>query len=239
MRIRSAVKPPRRRWLLIIGVSGAAVAGALGWVAWWSPLLAVNRIEVSGAQRVDRAQVLDASGVRQGTPLARVDTGSVRERVSGLRAVESARVHRVWPSTLRVAVRERAPVAAVPADGAYALLDRDGVHVATVREPTEDLPVVRITGSGAASRGASGTPGRAARRAALRVLDALPERVAAQADRIGVGAERRITLRLGDATVTWGKPDHVTQKARILTTLLRRHDADSYDVSSLETVTVD
>lgn len=240
MRAKRPAKLTRPRWLLAAGVSGAAVVGALGWIAFASPLLELQEVEVSGLQRVESAQVVDISGARPGTPLARVDVSAVRERVGGLRAVESVEVRRAWPSTLRIAVRERVPVAAVPAGDGYALLDREGVRVATVPDPEADLPTVRIAGSGAEAPAASRTAGRSANRAALRVLGALPERVAGNVDRIAVGDEGGVTLRLqGGATVTWGQPKHSAQKARTLTTLLRRHDAKSYDVSSLEIVTVD
>lgn len=237
MRIKPAIPRPRARWLLAAGALVVAVAGALGWVAVASPLLAADEIRISGVQRVEREKVEAASGVRPGTPLARIDVRSVRERVRDLPAVKSARVHRAWPSTLRIAVRERVPIAAVPSGEGYALLDRDGVRVTSAPAPEDGLPVVRITHRGEEVATSPGTS-RDAKRAALRVLDALPANVGGQVERIAVGDQERITLRLqGGATVTWGEPGHAAQKARTLTTLLRRHDANSYDVSSLEIVT--
>lgn len=221
----------RWRWLAILGCV-SLVAGALGWVVWWSPLLAVDRIEVTGLQRVTRAQVVTASGVRPGTPLARVDLESVRDGVRAMRPVESVHVHRAWPATLRIRVQEREPIAAVPnGGGGYLLLDEKGVRVATVDDPPKGLPVVRIRSSG------SGSGHDPERGAALRVLSVLPERLAARVRTLAV--ERgRISLRLqGGVTVIWGPPERGREKTRLLSVLLRRHDAATYDVSSPEVVT--
>ncbi len=235
-----------RRSLVVGGLVTACLAGVLAWVVLASSLLAVHRVEVSGLHRLSREQVVQASGLRLGTPLARVDLGALRRRVSRLRPVESVRVRRAWPRTLRILVDERVPLAAVPHGSNYALLDSHGVRVATVPKPPDGLPVVRIGGaspvspapSGSAAGEASST-GVAARRAALRVLGALPPRLAERVRDVSVERDGGVELRLrGGATVTWGQPRHAREKARILTLLLQQgQGADTYDVSSTEVAT--
>lgn len=229
----------RRRWLLATGVGAVLVAGGLGWIVSPSSLLAVREVEVAGQSRVSREAVVRAAAVPVGLPLARVDVAAVRQRVAALRVVESADVRRRWPSTLRITVDERLPIAAVPRGGGYVLLDADGVRVSTASAPPQQLPVVRIdaaaAGSGSAAAGRATT---AADRAALHVLESLPRRLAGKVHTVSVAGDSEVRLRLDHgATVIWGRPERGQEKARILTVLLRRDNANTYNVSSPEVVT--
>lgn len=234
----------RWRWLAAF-VGAAGVAGALGWLVWFSSLLAVERIEVVGpGQWLTGPEVVEASGVRVGTPLARVDVGAVRDRVRSLRPVESVRVRRSWPGTLRIRVREREPVAAIADSEGYLLLDAESVHVATVDERPDGIPLIRLRGPPAGASDPAGDSGPHVERApaALRVLVVLPERLTSKVRTIAVADGGAVTLRLqGGARVLWGSPenaDHGREKSRLLSALLQRHDAAMYDVRSPEVVTV-
>src|SRR5437868_8162803 len=92
--------------LLVLGVLGAVT-----WVLLGSRLLVVRHVEVAGTGLAPSDRVVAAAGVRLGVPMVRLDTGEVRVRVEELREVESAKVERHWPATVRITVRERVPVA--------------------------------------------------------------------------------------------------------------------------------
>lgn len=226
-----------RGWVAVSGGLGVCAVGAgLGWVVFASSLLAVDQVDVAGERRLPTARIAGAAQVRTGIPLARVDVDAVRERVEALRVVESAEVRRGWPSTVRITVRERVPVAAVPREGGFVLLDDDGVRVATATDAPRGLPVVRIdSGADAAEDSRAQT---AANRTALRVLGVLPSRLAARVSTVTVATDGGVRLRFRDgATVIWGNAEHGQKKARILAALLRRREAKTYDVSSVEVVT--
>ena len=101
----------RRRWIRVaLGVLVVAVLGALAWLVWFSSVLAVRDVEVSGRTTLKQAQVLRAAQVPQGRPLARVDVGAIEQRVSGLDRVDTVEVGRSWPHTISISIVERKPV---------------------------------------------------------------------------------------------------------------------------------
>lgn len=210
--------------VLLVG----AVVVVLGWVLLSSRLLVVRQIQVAGEDRVARAQVVRAAQVRLGTPLAHIEGGAVERRVEGIRQVESARVQRKWPSTLRITVAERTPVAAVRDGSAYQLVDRFGVTVTTVERRPPDMPLADL---------ATPAPGDPSTRAALAVVDALPEALLNKVSAVAAPSPTEVTLRLGGRrTVLWGGPERSAEKAQTLAVLMKR-DARVYDVSSPEVAT--
>jgi cell division protein FtsQ len=149
-----------RRVLVLAGA--AALASGVASAPWWAPgvlrevpWFATTRVEVVGARLVAPHEVVAASGIRIG-----VNVWTDPERwEAALRAhpvVETARVERRLPGTLRIRVREKRVVALVaagvlrPATGDGELLPVDPALVPL------DLPlagaapdtVVRITDAG-------------------------------------------------------------------------------------------
>lgn len=219
----------------------AAVVGAATWVVFHSPVLGVREIEVIGNPRVPAEWLRTAAGVRPGTPLANVDLDEVERRVRAVREVESARVERVWPGTLRISVVERVPVAVVPMAAAAggeagvgetsAVVDRFGVILWQAAVVPPRLPVLRV------QRPAPEDP---ATRAALTVLgavrDALPDGV--RVSEVRAPSPKSITLKLADGrTVLWGDAGRAAEKARVLAAALGQ-PGTFYDVSTPRVVTV-
>ena len=214
-----------RRVVLRVGIA-AAVVGLAAWVLLASPLLAVRTVEVTGTTRLPAAEVAALVEPARDVPLARVDAGELERQVGALPAVRSVDVSRGWPSTLRVRVVERLPIAAVPAEGGVQLVDRDGVVVATATEPPADMPVVQVDVA---------TAGSAAVREAAAVLNALPAELRLQVEQVSAATRDSVTLALrGGSQVLWGSADDSARKAAVLGVLLQR-PAEVYDVSAPET----
>jgi cell division protein FtsQ len=121
---------------------------ALAWVLLASPWLAVDRVQVTGLERLSAEQVAAAAAVADGTPLALVDVGAAGDRVRGLDPVDDVRVRRVWPATLRIEVSERVPVAGVEGRDGVLLLDRDGVGFLTEPGLPPGVPRAELTSPG-------------------------------------------------------------------------------------------
>ncbi len=68
-------------------------------------------IKVQGA--VTRAEVLQASGIELGQNLMTLDLDEIRARLTRMSYVESVRVERQLPSTLKITIEERQPVARI------------------------------------------------------------------------------------------------------------------------------
>ncbi|TLP55088.1 cell division protein FtsQ/DivIB [Microbispora triticiradicis] len=222
--MRRAVRRSALATLLTGGVVGVAT-----WVVFFSPVLGVREVEITGNGRVPAEELRQAAGVRTGTPLATVDLAGVEGRVRALRAVESATVDRVWPGTLRISVVERVPAAAVPLGVATAVIDRYGVVLQQVTVAPPQLPVLRV------ERAAADDP---ATRAGLTVLRALPGDLLGRLRELRAPSPRSITLKLTDGrSVTWGDARDSARKGRVLLAALAK-PGKNYDVSSPEVVTV-
>ncbi|GAA4103613.1 hypothetical protein GCM10022214_82400 [Actinomadura miaoliensis] len=213
--------------LLVFGV-----LGAVGWVLLGSRLLVVRTVEITGTELAPRDRIVAAAGVRLGVPMVRLGTEEARARLERLREVESATVERRWPTTVRIVVRERVPVAVVQRGGRYYRLDRHGVAVADGASRPSGLPEL-VTGSPG--------PSDPATLAALRVLGELPGRLAPRVAEVRATGAESVTLRLtGGPLVVWGSAERTEEKARLLEALRRTaagRSARIIDVSSPEVVT--
>jgi len=228
-RLAEKAAADRRLLLHRIGVAVAVLAllGGVAWVLLLSPLLALqgDKIELAGVGgEVDAAQVRAAVEPEIGTPLLRVDTSAVADRIATLPTVERAQVARSWPDGVTVTVVPREPVAAAPVEGGWVLLDDDGVQVTTVPEVPADLPEVTVP----LSTSAETAP---ALEAVLSVLGALPPDLLGQVTQAGATSADHVTLTLADgATVRWGDAGESELKVEVLL-VLRQQPAGVYDVS--------
>ena len=214
--------------LLVRLVLLTVVSVALGLVLYFTPVMSARSLVVTGTGGVTREQVVDAAAVRLRTPLLQIDTDAVADRVAGIRAVASARVQREYPSTLRITIAERIPVAVKDFPDGPHLFDRDGVDFATA-PPPPGLPYLDVDDPG---------PTDPSTRAALEVMTALRPEVIAQVGRVAAQSVASITLTLIDGrTVLWGTTDRTDEKADKLAALLTQ-PGRVYDVSSPDLPTV-
>lgn len=235
---RERARFARRRWrgrlgrwrLLLLAVVATGVVGGLGWLFWFSDLLAVDRVSVQGASVLTDAEVVRAAGVSPGTPLATVDLDRTAAQVAELAPVADVDVTRDWPATLRIELTEREPVAVVVAESRYEALDREGVLFRGYARPPARLPLVR---GGALPAGDSDGAVRAdALREVASVVVALNPDVAARVDHVEVASLDAIELVLrSGARVRWGSAEESAFKARVLAGLMRV-PAAVYDVSA-------
>lgn len=214
--------------VVVLGLLALVLAVGLGLVLYFTPLMSVRNVVVVGTGSVTRDQVLDAAGVHIGTPLLQVDTDGVADRVATIRRVATARVQREYPSTLRITIAERVPVAVKDFPDGPHLYDRDGVDYMSPLAPP-GLPYLDVDNPG---------PADPPTRAALEVLTSLRPDVASQVGRVAAPSVASITLTLTDGrVVVWGTNDRTEEKAEKLAALLTQ-PGRTYDVSSPDLPTV-
>ncbi|GAC1440396.1 MAG: FtsQ-type POTRA domain-containing protein [Mycobacteriales bacterium] len=197
---------------------GYAAAGLvplvlIGWLVLASPLLSVRNVAVSGTSRLTAAQVRSAADVVRGTPLARVDAAAVVRRIEALPAVADVYVTRSWPSTLRLRVVERVPLAGVVTSAGVTLVDATGTPFAS--QPALPAGVVRLQLARLGSDDAT-------TRAALAVLSELPPPMRARVRIVRAVSPASVTLVLSDGRrILWGGVGDATLKAQAAEALLR------------------
>lgn len=190
--------------MLLVALLGLAV-----WVVAGSSVLAATKVTVKGADRLTKDEVLAAAAVPLGTPLVRVDTAAVAERVAGLPPVAEVSVTRVWPNTIQILISEREPRLAIPAGGGYLVADAKGVvfdavasagSLVVVEADPQDQAVLVDVGQ---------------------VFSALSPDTAAQVQRLAAPSPDGIELRLNDGIrVIWGSAEQSELKSEVLDAML-------------------
>ena len=138
--VRSARRMVRlRRTLLVV-----ALLMLIGTGVWFesSEHATVVAVRVEGTLRLDRMDVLAASGVSVGDAAMRLRPSSVARDVEELTLVRSVDVRRRGLRTVVIEVRERAPIYTVTYRTTEVLVDRDGIVIDRGREA--GLPVVQV-----------------------------------------------------------------------------------------------
>ena len=214
---------------IVAAVAAALVAAAL------SPLVDVDEVRVSGADRSGRAVVVAATGIERGEPLVTLDAAAAEASVERLPWIEDATVRRSWPGAVVVDVVERRAVAAVlaPSGSEGALVDADGRVLAAV--PVEAAGAVLV--AGLAAPGPPGTRLADDAGPALAVATALPPDLQSRVERVVVSEGGRLELQVAvpdadPATVVLGDASLLPEKLVSLTTLLAA--ADLTDVARID-----
>lgn len=218
----------RAAWITAGGVVVVLVVSIL--VAVFSPLMALQTIEVKGTDRVDAAEVRAALSGQIGTPLARIDLGEVKQQIAGFPLIESYVTEEEPPHTLVVTVTERTPVVAVKSGKSFDLVDPAGIVVQSMTKRPSGMPVADI---GRAKLGST------VFRTMTEVVLAMPASVRDQVSGIAASTSDDVTLTMSDgSSVVWGSPDESAAKATLLAALVKDHAARDkgskveYDVSA-------
>ncbi|HEX6469964.1 MAG TPA: FtsQ-type POTRA domain-containing protein [Streptosporangiaceae bacterium] len=212
---------------LVVGVFGIAA-----WVVFGSRVLVVRHVEVTGTRIVPQSRVVAAAEVPLGGSMIHLDTAAVADRVAAIPQVESVRVARHWPATLRIEVRERRPVAVAVRGRRYFEIDRFGVTVLATPVRPRGLVELAVAAPG---------PRDPATIAALDVWNRLPGGFRGRLSAIGAADPEAVTLRLrSGVSVVWGAPERTAEKVRLVEALVGTpagRAAHTIDVSSPEVVT--
>ncbi len=232
---------PGPRALIAAAVCLVLLAAGGVWVLYGSQWTRVERVSASGTRVLTDEQVVEAAGVKVGSPLVSVDTDAVGERLRRkLPRIDSVDVVRSWPHAIGLKVTERTPVLVdeKPGKGGeYVEVDAKGVRYATVSRAPQGVPVLELTV--AESEGSAGSAGlrrfgtaRLVREAVL-VARSLPAAVARVTRVVEVRSYDSVTLELsGGRTVDWGSGESGRAKAHTLTALMKAAPkARHFDVS--------
>ncbi|AWE42592.1 FtsQ-type POTRA domain-containing protein [Actinobaculum sp. 313] len=228
-RERAAETHRRRVKRAGIGAGAFGMVVLLGWVLFFSPLLACRNVTVSGIgedSAVTEEQVKESLSAYDGTSLLRLRAGEVEDHLTNtIPLVRDATVTRDFPHTLRVRVTLREPVACLMVDGACVAIDAEGVHLDLPADSADALPRLTLP-SGQNEAGNVAT-------LMIDVLGALDSETRGRVASVSVSSADQVTLTLTDgATVLWGDGEDNELKAQVLGMLMKNTTtASHYDVS--------
>ena len=194
----------------------------------FTPIMAINKISVTGTEKVSEKQIQAALKKYIGTPLPMISGSSVANDLAKFKLIESISLVSKPPYELQVRIVERTPISVVVQDGVGFLYDPSGVRVG-VASGAEKLPTIIITGDPKSSKNY---------KQAIDVLLSLPSTLLDRVAYIQARTRDNVTMRLrGNAvqTIIWGDSTQSALKSRVLKVLLFKTPARipaTFDVSS-------
>ncbi|MDR2375135.1 MAG: FtsQ-type POTRA domain-containing protein [Treponema sp.] len=133
---------------VIIVAAAAVLVLELVWLLIISPCMPLSRIEVTGFPGLERTEILLRGGIGERSSFISVDRRAVEKNLEQIKEVESARVTKHFPGTVKILVLPRTAVAVAFAvrNGRQVpvYFDRYGVAFKTGGVPygTQSLPVL-------------------------------------------------------------------------------------------------
>lgn len=231
-RIAARAAQVRRRPWRAIGVCALVLAlvGGLIFLFGFSRAFVVHEVAVEGVEGELAGAVVDTAAIPTGRPLARVDTGQVREEVLEDPRIADVEVQRSWPDAITLVVTPREPAIAVRKARSRTDLAADsaGVLFDPVGKPAQDLPRLRIPAAGAPAEQIAGV---------VALVGVLPEDLRSRVSDLRLKSSGTVDFSIGTMEVTWGDVSRAELKARVLTALLEQESIDPDN--EVQPITVD
>ena len=225
IRARHRRQVRRRAIRVIVPIAAVLLIAAMVWVVWFSSLFEARSVRVEGNSQASIDQIVAAAQVPLGTPLARIDTDAIRDRVREVPPVADATVTRSLTGVIGISVTERVGVYVISVGSQYLLVDSTGMGFLTVDSVPEGLPAVTLT--------VDHTPESTRLMAdAAVIVQALPDSVRTQMSWMGAQTPDTFTIGLASGSeILWGSAEDSSLKAQVIDGLLHVN-AHYYDVSS-------
>jgi len=216
----------RRRLIRVIVPAAVVLLGvAAVWAVWFSPLFSTKSVQVTGNSQASVEQIIEAAQVPIGTPLARVDTAAIKDRVKQVPVVADASVSRDLNGVIEISVTERVAVYTISVSSQYLLVDSTGTGFLTVPSAPDSLPMVKLTVD-------DSEQSQRLMVDAATIIAALPDSVRASMTVMSAETPDTFTIDLANgAQILWGSAEESDLKAQVIDGLLNV-DAHYYDVSS-------
>lgn len=146
-RVRVARETGRRRRRRLVGFLGVVLAAGGGIALVHSSVFGARHIDISGSAHAPYSAVVRVAGLEGAPPLVDLSAAVIASRVESLPWVKTATVSLSFPSTVRIRVTDRVPVAAIALpQGRYAVADPTGRVLEDVNSKPLSLPLVEVAG---------------------------------------------------------------------------------------------
>lgn len=225
-----------RRRRITLGVTFGSIAALVALVAAtiFTPMLAVEAIEIRGLDRIPEKTIRKVLEKQIGKPLPLVNSDEIAVDLEKFALIESFSAISQPPHSLQIRIRERQPIVIVNSSGRAYLYDPAGVQIGLAKA-SDKYPILTITGSAKNS---------AEFKAAIDVLLALPATLLPKVATIDAKSKDDVSMQLrgyAGQRIIWGDASQSVLKSKTLAALLKnqnRTDRVTYDVSSPTTPVV-
>lgn len=212
-RRKDVARDKKRKVVGLLVTAGVVVL--LVWTAFWSPLLRVRDVKLTGARHTTPNEVAAAAGLGSDDNLLLLSADDVAAAARELPWVADAEVQRRLPGTVKVKVVERRPALVVSlGEGAHWTIDANG-HVLAEGRAEPGLPVVGGVEVGSIEPGVK--VDAPVMREVLSTWRSLPKKLAADVEAIFAPTLERISFTLVDGTqVRYGAAERLDAKNEVL-----------------------
>lgn len=213
-------------WVRAFAIFSPLVLVALVAATFFTPLLAIDEIKVTGTERLKSGTVVKALSSLEGRPLTTVSEDEVAKLLTKFTLVETFALQAQPPHTLIVKIREREPIVVLVRQGKNYLYDAAGVRIEQAKGKLT-LPFLKLEGE----------PKDNPRfRTAVELLLSLPVKTYNQVFSVEVSEQltSQLTLKKSNITVIWGDNKQALFKDEVLRSLIKTGLKESVvvDVSS-------
>lgn len=236
---RERKRARQRRVLQIRALMAIGVLGAF-WALWalvsGSQIFEIETIDVRGVTTLSAETVIARAALPDGETLLRVDSDAVTDRLLKEPWIADATVSRWIPSTLRITVEERVPVAVVDTGMTFWFVDGSGrVLSESVPDSATVLPVIRDVPDFAAEPGV--VSDSKTLRNAISVLAGLSDELVASVRTVSApSANETALLTASSVEIMIGEAVRLGEKSLLVTDILREqgNQVVFIDVRSVE-----
>lgn len=229
-RRKDVARGKKRKVATVLGT--LTLLGVVVWAAFWSPLLSVRDVKLTGAEHTTAAEVKSAAGLGSDDNLLLLSADEVVDAARTLPWVADAEVERRLPGTVKVKVVERKPALVVSLGSASWTIDGHG-HVLDVGQAEDGLPVVGGVEVGTIKPGVKlDAP---VMKEVLATWRSLPNKLAGDVQAIFAPTLERISFTLVDGTqIRYGAAERLGAKNEVLLALRKQLAEDGVVTSYID-----
>lgn len=220
--------------------AGAVVFGVvlLGLAAFLFFTLRIETIEVRGNQRFSEAEILAAAGIRPGAHMWMENLSAVEDALLLDPYIATARIVRIYPSTVRINITERREAAAILSVSGVVIVDKAG-YVLSIGEDAEYEGLLKIYGAGASGYRVNGQLGDASdftSRTMVALMEAIAESgVESQVESVDITNALSVTMQTkAGYTVQLGQPEALADKLRKFAIVLPEVERLGYTAGTID-----
>lgn len=230
--VRNDLRQHRKR--VLIGVLSAVAVVLVGFGILWTPLFAVEHVNVISQDGTVRDDLVAVSGVTVGDPMVNIDQHDIEQRLLAVPDVLGAEISREWPRTINMVVIEETPRLIVrSATGRFVIGEHGGVlstldHDTAASDAHGDLLELTVETDDVLE---VGTPLSGATWVAARAVQQFPESLAVKVATATLTRDGALILETTtEETVQFGSPEESTAKVVALQSVLTSVDPECRSV---------
>lgn len=202
-------------------------------VIFKSPFFDVKKIEVHGNHRLGKEKIISVSGIYTGVNIFKINLGDAAANLDALPVLKEVELRRNFPSQVVIDVRERNPVALLPAGDGFVYVDDEQVYVQKDKHVFEGLPV--LTGI----KTTFPSPGEKIEakglQALLTVIEELPGELTKCLSEIHLGENGAVVLYTIEGNqCRLGNPLQVQTKGEVFLELLRELEQNNKQIEYVD-----